>query len=169
MGLPAHVSAAAAEVSFFMYPNNTHSFFHMPSPTHYQLLGLPRIATQDQIKRAYRALAKTLHPDVNPSTDAAKKFAKLAAAYEVLSHTDTRRTYDRTLTAADAPARPAPVGRAHYSWENIATPRAGKLVDISEVDELYDTFFTRRPQKNAQPATTPKPRPAPKSRRSRAN
>ncbi len=141
----------------------------MSTPTHYQLLGLPRIATQEQIRRAYRALAKTLHPDVNPSKDAAKKFAKLAAAYEILSHADTRRVYDRKLAAADEPSRPAAAGRAHYSWDNIAAPRSEKRVDISEVDELYDTFFTRRPTSKPKPAPAPQTRPAPKPRRSRAS
>lgn len=140
----------------------------MPTLTHYQLLGLPRIATQEQIRRAYRALAKTLHPDVNPSKDAAKKFARLAAAYETLSHAESRRAYDRKLATADEVDRPAPAGRAHYTWENIATTSRGKPVDISEIDELYDTFFTRRPAKKAQPSPTPQPRTAPKSRRSRA-
>ena len=143
-------------------------YIFMPTPTHYQLLGVPRTATPEQIKRAYRALAKTLHPDVNPSKDAAKKFAILAAAYEALSKTDTRRAYDRKLAAAEAPDRPAPGGPAHYSWENIASPRSEKRVDISEVDELYDTFFTRRPRPKAQPASPSAPRPATKPHRSRA-
>lgn len=140
----------------------------MSTPTHYQLLGLPRIATQEQIKLAYRALAKTLHPDVNPSKDAAKKFARLAAAYEILSHTDSRRVYDRKLAAAENADRPATPGHAHYSWDNIAAPRSQKPVDISEVDELYDTFFTRKPAKSPKPAPATHTRTAPKSRRSRA-
>jgi DnaJ-class molecular chaperone len=140
----------------------------MSTPTHYQLLGIPRIATQEQIRRAYRALAKTLHPDVNPSKDAAKKFAKLAAAYETLSNVETRRAYDRKLAAADKANHSAPAGSAHFTWENIATTSRGKPVDISEIDELYDTFFTRRPAKKAQPAPAPPPRTAPKPRRSRA-
>ena len=137
-------------------------------PTHYQLLNLPRIATQEQIRRAYRALAKTLHPDVNPSKDAAKKFAKLAAAYETLSNVETRRVYDRTLAASETTDRPAPAGRAHYTWENIATTSRGKPIDISEIDDLYDTFFTRRPAKKPNPTPIPAPRAAPKPRRSRA-
>ncbi len=138
------------------------------STTHYQLLGLPRIATQEQIRRAYRGLAKTLHPDVNPSKDAAKKFAKLAAAYEILSNVESRRAYDRKLVAADDAGRPTPAGRAHYTWENIATTSRGKPIDISEIDDLYDTFFTRRPAKKPQPTPAPSPRAASKTRRSRA-
>ncbi len=138
------------------------------STTHYQLLNLPRTATQEQIRRAYRALAKTLHPDVNPSKDAAKKFAKLAAAYETLSNVETRRVYDRKLAASETADRSIPAGRAHYTWENIAATSRGKPIDISEIDDLYDTFFTRRPAKKPQSTPAPAPRAAPKPRHSRA-
>jgi DnaJ-class molecular chaperone len=144
----------------------------MSSSTHYQLLGLPRNATAEQIRRAYRAQAKSLHPDVNPSKDAAKRFAKLAAAYETLSDAEKRRIYDRRLAAAEERDMPAAHGQSHYSWDNIAASRDTRRVDISEIDELYDTFFTKRPAPKAakppsasapskpKPAAKPKPSPA---------
>ena len=72
-------------------------------PTHYQLLSLPPTATPEQIRRAYRTLAKTLHPDVNPSADAAKKFSKLAAAYQTLSN-PAKRKRCATTTSRDSTA-----------------------------------------------------------------
>lgn len=63
--------------------------------THYEALGLQRDATTEQIKKAYRRLARELHPDVNPSADAAERFKGVTHAYEVLSDPEQRARYDR--------------------------------------------------------------------------
>ncbi len=62
---------------------------------HYETLGLGRDATTDDIKKAYRRLARQLHPDVNPSEDAAEQFKAVTHAYEVLSDVEARERYDR--------------------------------------------------------------------------
>jgi molecular chaperone DnaJ len=61
---------------------------------HYAALGVARDATEDQIKKAYRKLARELHPDVNPAEEAQEKFKAVTHAYEVLSDTNSRRQYD---------------------------------------------------------------------------
>lgn len=61
---------------------------------HYEVLGVSREATQDEIKKAYRKLARELHPDVNPAEDAQERFKLVTHAYEVLSDEDQRRNYD---------------------------------------------------------------------------
>src|SRR5471030_417564 len=62
----------------------------------YEVLGIERGASEGQIKKAFRALARELHPDVNShDPDAEEKFKEAAEAYEVLSDTDRRATYDR--------------------------------------------------------------------------
>ena len=61
---------------------------------YYSLLKIRRDATQDEVKRAYRRLARELHPDVNPDPETHERFKEITQAYEVLSDTDKRRMYD---------------------------------------------------------------------------
>ncbi|WP_117215680.1 molecular chaperone DnaJ [Allorhizocola rhizosphaerae] len=61
---------------------------------YYGILGVPRDATADDIKRAYRKLARQYHPDVNPDPAAAEKFKDINAAYEVLSDDQKRQIVD---------------------------------------------------------------------------
>jgi DnaJ-class molecular chaperone len=62
---------------------------------YYEILGLPRTASQDEIKQAFRKLARQLHPDVNSESDAEEKFKEINEAYSVLSDADKRARYDR--------------------------------------------------------------------------
>lgn len=61
---------------------------------HYGALGVAREATPDEIKKAYRKLARELHPDVNPSADASERFKSVTHAYDVLSDPQQRQQYD---------------------------------------------------------------------------
>ena len=60
----------------------------------YQILGVPRDASQEDIQRAYRKLARTYHPDVNHDPGAEDRFKDVSEAYDVLSDPQTRRRYD---------------------------------------------------------------------------
>jgi curved DNA-binding protein len=62
---------------------------------YYKIIGVARDATQDEIKRAYRKLARKYHPDVSKEVDAEARFKELGEAYEVLKDTEKRSAYDQ--------------------------------------------------------------------------
>jgi DnaJ-class molecular chaperone len=65
---------------------------------HYATLQIRKDATQDEVKRAYRKLAREMHPDVNPDPETQERFKEVTQTYEVLSDTDKRGPYDRGLS-----------------------------------------------------------------------
>ena len=78
----------------------------------YSVLGLDRRCTPDQIRTAYRLLAKRHHPDVNQgAAEAVTRLQELNEAYETLSDPARRRAYDRKLSAAAPPSAPKPAAK----------------------------------------------------------
>ena len=62
---------------------------------YYEVLGVPRGASEDEIRKTYRQLARKYHPDVNPNDKSAEeKFKEINEAYQVLSDADKRKRYD---------------------------------------------------------------------------
>ena len=95
-------------------------------PSHYEILGVQPTAKADEIKKAYRKLALTLHPDKRGSDvteqEANDRFQRLVLAHKVLSDEIERKVYDEENTAAVAQAHNvAPEGRRIY-WS--CCPRA---------------------------------------------
>ncbi len=89
---------------------------------YYRILGVPRDATQREIKKAYRKLARLYHPDRNPQPIAKTKFRKINAAYEVLGEPEKRKEYDTFFKRAK---------------------RTRKGVTVKAYDDLFDIFSTR--------------------------
>jgi molecular chaperone DnaJ len=94
---------------------------------YYALLKVRRDATQDEVKRAYRRLARELHPDVNP--EAEEQFKEITQAYEVLSDTDKRRMYDMGVDPFAARGSGAGAGAA------------GPFGAGFPMSDLFDAFF----------------------------
>ncbi|MEM6752538.1 MAG: DnaJ domain-containing protein [Cyanobacteria bacterium P01_C01_bin.38] len=69
----------------------------MPKSNHYETLNIARNASQAEIKQAYRRLVKLFHPDVNQEATNSEEIIRINAAYEVLSDTKSRQSYDRQL------------------------------------------------------------------------
>src|SRR6476469_916817 len=93
----------------------------------YQRLGLKRGASEAEVKKAYRSLAKQLHPDRNKDNpDAAKRFGEITHAYDLLSDKDKRARYDRGEIDEDGnPKMPFGSGFGGYS-SGGAGPRPGQ-------------------------------------------
>ncbi len=129
------------------------------SKDYYQLLGVDHAATADQIRKAYRKLARMYHPDVNKSPEASTKFAEVTEAYEVLSDAQKRKTYDRFGHAGVG------VGAGGYSpggWNVSAGPGGG--FDSADFGAAFEQFFGAGGSSpfGPGPAQTPPRRPTPR-------
>lgn len=92
----------------------------------YKALGVARDASEDDIRRAYRKLAKELHPDLNPVNRAAaeERFKKVSAAYEIIGDAEKRRQYDRG--EIDASGEPRRTYQRSYAGAGGFGGRAGE-------------------------------------------
>ena len=106
----------------------------------YATLGVARDASQEDIKRAYRRLAKELHPDLNPDKpDVAERFKKVTAAYDILSDPEKRGRYDRGEIDASGQERP----QYRYYRDFAEDPGASRFYTregFADEGELHDFF-----------------------------
>jgi DnaJ-class molecular chaperone len=118
----------------------------------YKVLGVARDATADQIRRAYRRLAKQYHPDLNPGDKAAEeRFKAVSAANEILSDPERRGRYDRGEIDASGQERPPP--GPPPGWRGFAEgaegaryahARAGGGAFTEDMNDLFGQFFRAR-------------------------
>ena len=117
-----------------------------------QRLGLKRGASEAEIKKAYRSLAKQLHPDRNKDKpDAAKRFSEVTAAYDLLSDKDKRARYDRgEIDEEGNPKMPFGGGFGGYSAGAGPNPGAGPQgfenfnfggADAADLSDLFEGLF----------------------------
>jgi molecular chaperone DnaJ len=90
---------------------------------YYEVLGVSREANETEIKKAFRGLARELHPDVNKEADAEDRFKEAAEAYEVLSDAERRRTYDA------------------YGHEGLRSGGYDPGAGFGSIDDIFQAFF----------------------------
>ena len=94
-----------------------------PGPDLYQLLGVSRQASREEIAQAWRRKARTEHPDAQPADAAAPgRFRDLAEAWQVLGDPARRAAYDRALARERQPAARVPAGRIRVPVRRVADP-----------------------------------------------
>ena len=95
---------------------------------YYEVLGVARTATEDEVKKAFRRLAKQYHPDTNKEAEAETRFIEINEAYEVLSDSQKRSAYDR------------------YGHAGVGSGAGGAgfndFSSFSNLNDLFETFFT---------------------------
>jgi len=107
---------------------------------YYKTLGVDRNASADDIKKAYRRLARKYHPDVSKEPDAEKRFKEVAEAYEVLKDPEKRKLYDQLGSdwRAGQDFRPPPgweqAGRGRYR-------RTGGSADFGDFSDFFESVF----------------------------
>ena len=106
----------------------------MSKRDYYDVLGVSRDASQEEIKKAYRKLARQYHPDVNKSPDAEEKFKEIKEAYDVLSNPETRSRYDQFGHAGVGQESGQPGGFGGFG---------GFGADFGGFEDIFDMFFGR--------------------------
>jgi DnaJ-class molecular chaperone len=113
----------------------------MATQTPYEVLGVKPTATADEIRKAYRKLAKEFHPDLNPGKPAAEaRFKAVAAAYDVLSDPEKRARYDRGEIDESGAERPRYSYRPHAEGAQGWKYQPEGEVDIGDLDDLFSMF-----------------------------
>lgn len=110
----------------------------------YNVLGVARTATSDELKKAYRKLARQYHPDVNKAPDAGAKFTEVQEAYDVLSDEKKRRYYDQFgVVPGSAAAEAGSAGQGPRTpWGSGQRVRADQVdMDADELGSMFETFF----------------------------
>jgi len=113
----------------------------MATQTPYEVLGVKPTATADEIRKAYRKLAKEFHPDLNPGKPAAEaRFKAVATAYDLLSDPEKRARYDRGEIDESGAERPRYSYRPHAEGAQGWKYQPEGEVDIGDLDDLFSMF-----------------------------
>lgn len=117
------------------------------SPDHYQVLGVPRDASLDAVRQAYRKLARKFHPDVNREPGAEDRFKAISEAYDVLRDPDKRAQYDRYgAVGAGAPggSRGGPGSSGGNGSRDVGFDFTEADLQDGAYGDLFEQFFNGR-------------------------
>lgn len=108
---------------------------------YYEVLGLSKGASEDEIKKAYRKLSKKYHPDINKEPDAEEKFKEVSEAYEILSDPQKRAAYDQYGHAGTDPNYGA--GGAGGGFGGFGGFSGGGFSGggFGGFEDIFDSFF----------------------------
>src|SRR5437667_6385058 len=113
----------------------------MAVETPYEVLGVKPNASADEIRKAYRKLAKQFHPDLNPGKPAAEaRFKAVTAAHDILSDPEKRVRYDRGEIDESGAERPRYSYRPHAEGAEGWKYRPQGEVDLGDLDDLFAMF-----------------------------
>jgi molecular chaperone DnaJ len=123
----------------------------------YQVLGVPRKASAEEIRKAYKRLARKHHPDLNPGDkNAEERFKRISEAYDVLSDPKKRQIYDRVGTYSDAEARAGEAGAAgwrpvDFSGFDFSEAPGGGAAGAGGFRDIFSQLFHRDEAEEEQP------------------
>lgn len=117
-----------------------------PLPDFYTVLGVPRIADAEEIKQAYRSLAKRFHPDSGTDEASTERFQVIEEAYRVLSNPQQRREYDHRLKLQEQKARSVLSYQVLTSRETLPAMAA---------EQMFYLLLEIEPRKEVQPPRMP--------------
>jgi molecular chaperone DnaJ len=111
----------------------------MAERNYYQILGVERSASHDDIRKAYRKLARKHHPDINPGNkEAEDRFKEISVAYDILSDEQKRKLYDEFGEAGLAAGFDAEKARSYQQWQQQSGgPGGGYHFDMDDLSELF--------------------------------
>ncbi|MCO5970431.1 MULTISPECIES: molecular chaperone DnaJ [Actinoallomurus] len=121
---------------------------------YYKVLGVPKTATQDEIKKSYRKLARQYHPDANRGdADSEEKFKEISEAYDVLSDEKRRKEYDdaRSLFGGARPRSGAQGGFGVNLGDLFGNPPGGTTGTGERIGDLFGGLFGGRRQAPRRP------------------
>lgn len=124
----------------------------MAAADYYQVLGVAEGATPDQVKKAYRRLAKQFHPDANPDNpQAAERFKQVSEAHAVLSDPEKRKKYDRMRKLGAFDRAGAGAGRTEWPGGGTTGADGVDFGDFGGLGDIFSSIFGRGRREDRHP------------------